>query len=62
MRSLRELARFATRANSAYIAAAAPAALSRARPFTMSAPAAVDVDAYKVRETRNPKFPPDPSS
>ena len=60
MRSLRELARFATRVNSSvYTAprAAAPAAsFAQSRVFNMSAPAAVEVDAYKVGDSTNIKW------
>ena len=59
MRSLRELARFATRVNSVYAAprAAAPAAsFAQSRVLNMSAPAAVEVDAYKVGDSTNIKW------
>ena len=68
MRSLRELARFASKVTAAYPTAAgslasgnssiAPAAslLQRRVGITMSAPAAVDVDAYKVGDSTNIKW------
>ena len=67
MRSLRELARFASKVTAAYPTATgalasgnsiAPAAslLQRRVGITMSAPAAVDVDAYKVGDSTNIKW------
>ena len=68
MRSLRELARFASKVTAAYPTAAgslasgnssiAPAAslLQRRVGITMSAPAAVEVDAYKVGDSTNIKW------
>ena len=60
MRSVRELARFATRFNAAASlgrSLAPPAALAaQSRVFTMSTPAAVEVDAYKVGDSTNIKW------
>ena len=59
MRSLRELARLATRASSLASrapAGAPPAIASRTRVFTMSSPAAEEVDAYKVGDSTNIKW------
>lgn len=58
MRSLREIARFATRVNSVYSPrTASPAAsFAQSRVFNMSAPAAVEVDAYKVGDSTNIKW------
>lgn len=67
MRSLRELARFASKVTAAYPTATgalasgnsiAPAAslLQRRVGITMSAPAAVEVDAYKVGDSTNIKW------
>jgi len=57
MRSLRELARFATKAHSFSGARAAPvASLTQTRVFTMSSPSNVEVDAYKVGDSTNIKW------
>jgi hypothetical protein len=55
MRSLRELARFATRVNSfaAPRTAAPTATFAQSRVIHMSTPAAVEVDAYKVGDSTN---------
>jgi adenylylsulfate kinase len=57
MRSLRELARFASRAHAATPLRAAPAAsFAQSRVLNMSAPANVEVDAYKVGDSTNIKW------
>lgn len=61
MRSLRELARFATRVNSSHVTprSLAPmtgASLAHSRVFTASPSAAVEVDAYKVGDSTNIKW------
>ena len=62
MRSLRELARFATQTRSLAPAfrvapvAAASASFAQTRVFTMSAPSSVEVDAYKVGDSTNIKW------
>ena len=58
MRSLRELARFATRAHAAtpFRAAGPAASFAQTRVFNMSAPAQVEVDAYKVGDSTNIKW------
>ena len=64
MRSVRELARFAARAaqvtyptgTSSLSIAPAASLLQRRVGITMSAPASVDVDAYKVGDSTNIKW------
>ena len=57
MRSLRELARFASRAHAATPLRAAPAAsFAQSRVLNMSAPSNVEVDAYKVGDSTNIKW------
>lgn len=58
MRSLREIARFSTRVNSVCSPRTAPPAASfaQSRVLNMSAPAAVEVDAYKVGDSTNIKW------
>ena len=56
MRSLRELARFASRAHAAAPLRAAPASFAQSRVLNMSAPSNVEVDAYKVGDSTNIKW------